>query len=273
VLSEVIFDDTGHLSAIETPPGAASKDYRTADIGILKEGRSRAEIAERLAAGEKIKADDIFDAAVDYKTGNARLKKKGAFEALTNLPYVKLKKGGNLAGDLGKALDAAGNAIQATKALKDIDVPNKGLKGLITSAVGAGVFAWLKPVAAWAGPAGDVLEGSLGAAKVYAAEPEDRARVAQEETFGFGGGLLGAGLGALGVGLICSTGWGCLILGIGAAGAGGYAGDKGGRTLADAIPEGSGSAIGREDDNYIYYPGEAINKKTGRFELRPGPKF
>ena len=29
----------------------------------------------------------------------------------------------------------------------------------------------------------------------------------------------------------------------------------------------------REDDKYIYFPGEAINKKTGELELRPGPHW
>lgn len=31
--------------------------------------------------------------------------------------------------------------------------------------------------------------------------------------------------------------------------------------------------LSREDDQYIYYPGERIDKKTGKFELRPGPKW
>jgi hypothetical protein len=30
--------------------------------------------------------------------------------------------------------------------------------------------------------------------------------------------------------------------------------------------------FGTEDDTYIYFPGERINKKTGKFELGPGPK-
>lgn len=40
----------------------------------------------------------------------------------------------------------------------------------------------------------------------------------------------------------------------------------------DYLPDGSAVPFGREDDKYHYFPGERIDKRTGRFEFRAGPK-
>ena len=110
----------------------------------------------------------------------------------------------------------------------------------------------------------------MGVNTVIEAPPEQRAQVAKEETAGFVGGAAGASLGVAGVALVCTTGWGCVVLGVLAAGGMGFAGDKAGRNIVSDKPA---DLNFREDDKYIYYPGEQINKETGRFEFRPGPKW
>ncbi|MCG3156422.1 MAG: hypothetical protein DKINENOH_03046 [bacterium] len=247
VISELHIDASGNLVAVSTPPGAANAygTKRTADLGVLKEGLSRSDIAARLKAGETIKASDVLEITLDYKTGDAALKAKQGMEALSGVPYERLAKGGDLASDVATALKRVGNPIKAASLMPELPSGKDLAKGV---AVTGGAIALLKPVAAAAGPVGDVVEIGMGAKSVADAPPEERARVAYEETGSFMGGAAGAAVGTAGgaaaatgiaalLGLSGPPGWLVLGLGVLGAGAGGYFGSEGGRAGGRAMYE------------------------------------
>lgn len=287
VLSEIHIDPSGNLVAVNEPPGAALKygSKRTADLAILKQGERRLDILERLKNKEMIKASDVLDIALDYKTGGAPLKAKQGFEQLAGVPYEKLTKGGDLAGDVTSALQRVGNPIKAA-ARGASSLP--GGKSLATGVgVAGGALVFLKPVAAAAGPAGDALEVVLGAKAVVDAPPEERLRVTAQKTGGFAGGMAGGALGVAGgtaaaggiavlLGLSGPPGWLVLALGVVGAGGLGYAGSElgeaGGGALYDAAQSGAGGS--QPPARYLRSPdGMLLDTKTGRLHWGPGPKW
>jgi hypothetical protein len=91
------------------------------------------------------------------------------------------------------------------------------------------------------GPVGIVFGAGVAANEVACAPPEQRARVAAEETGGVVGGLVGGSLGMAGgavvVGLLVSNPAGWVVLGAAVVGGAvvGYLGSEGGRALAGKI--------------------------------------
>lgn len=128
-----------------------------------------------------------------------------------------------------------------------------------------------------AGPVGLIFGASVGVHAVATAPPEERGRVAAEETGGFAGGALGGAAGTAGgvlvAGLLVSNPAGWIVLGLGVVGGigGGYIGGELGRETGGALYRGTQSA---NDGRYVRSPdGTMIDRRTLKMHLGPGPKF
>ncbi len=144
-----------------------------------------------------------------------------------------------------KAKEAASVPGKAASATSDLPSGKTLAKGAATL---GGALIVLKPVAAAAGPIGDVVEVGMGAKAVADAPPEERGRVAAEETGSLLGGAGGAAVGVAGgtaaaggiavlLGLSGPPGWLVLGLGVVGAGVGGYFGSEAGRAGGRALYE------------------------------------
>lgn len=245
-----------------------SSGYTDEIIEALESGNIKRVVSNSFSSGNVGFSGDVFnevDEIFDVRTGgfyksidewkSAADAWKASVKATS--PSGKVGSGRRVA-SASEAVTDSGKIVTNTK------VPTK-----LLATLGSGAIV-LKAGAAYAGPVGDAVEIAIGANTVMEAPPEQRAQVAKEETLGIGFGMGGAALGGLAVAAVCSTGWGCVALGVLAVGGGGLGGDAIGRGIAKS--DGSMS-IGREDANYIYFPGEMTDKRTGRFQLRPGPKY
>ena len=91
ILTEVIIDKSGTITAFGGKPGGAPAESVTVDVVILNKGVSSTDAI----VGRKAK--DVLTAGIDYKTGDARLAQhqREFFEKIDK-PLFKLKVGGNL---------------------------------------------------------------------------------------------------------------------------------------------------------------------------------
>lgn len=199
-----------YVNRFESPEGSSVKITGKKGKKIGLEQGSKIKVNEnsflRLFQGNK----QVFDEAVAEATGGQKIKHR----------FYSDKEGWKFF----KKTD------EFHKFLK-----SKGVKA--ASALAGSGLVMLKPLAAYAGPAGDVAEIGLAAKKVAEAPAHKRAEVAKEEAGGLTGGILGSLAAGAGVALVCSSGVGCVILGVAAVGAGGLAGDQAGRYIINTIPE------------------------------------
>ncbi len=135
--AEVQVDAEGVIRAVGAEPGAAKKGWRTIDAAVLKEnallmpGKGPSGIVG-------VKASDVIEVAVDYKTGKASMKKVKKMEQLIGAPYVKLEKGGNLVQAAEKKLLRMGKStIGAAGPARKMEAPSSGTKS--TSTVSRGL--------------------------------------------------------------------------------------------------------------------------------------
>jgi RHS repeat-associated protein len=108
IVPELIVNEKGVIDSWGKAPATAQDGWRTIDVGILKEGFIREDIIGK-------KASDVLEVAIDYKTFKAKMRRVKHMEKLIGVPYVKLKKGGNLSLDVSKALSRfSGKLLKST---------------------------------------------------------------------------------------------------------------------------------------------------------------
>ncbi len=91
VITEVIMTDDGRIHSFAGKPGGAPAGAVTVDIGILKPGLTNDD------ALVGMKAKDVLEAGIDYKTGDAKLaKRQQDFFKKIGTPLHKLTAYGNL---------------------------------------------------------------------------------------------------------------------------------------------------------------------------------
>ncbi|MET8093017.1 SpvB/TcaC N-terminal domain-containing protein [Micromonospora sp. NPDC005220] len=109
---EVIVDTTGKIVAFGEPGqfGKAAKDFRTMDVALLKSPVT--DVKDLIGKN----ASDVVEAAIDYKTGAAKLKGVGDMEDLIKAPYVKAVQGGSVEkAVVDKAAKMSKTALTATE--------------------------------------------------------------------------------------------------------------------------------------------------------------
>ncbi|GIJ51366.1 hypothetical protein Val02_82520 [Virgisporangium aliadipatigenens] len=95
ILTEVVIDEKGVIIAFAGKPGGSPKYAVTVDIAILRKGLS----SEGPIVG--MKAKDALVAGIDYKTGDAKLRKRQiALFRKIDKPLFKLKAGGDLTAEI-----------------------------------------------------------------------------------------------------------------------------------------------------------------------------
>ncbi|MHC1764551.1 MAG: RHS repeat-associated core domain-containing protein [Verrucomicrobiia bacterium] len=144
VATEIIVDESGKIRGVDLPPNFAQKvcgntKCRTVDLAIVKEGvmNGRDGILNK-------QASEVLDFAIDYKTGNATLKKRKELEAfLGGIPVVKLTgKAGELAKSLTKRFAHLTMAKMAKRAVLK-KVAKAGLKlGIKALPIVGGLFTY-----------------------------------------------------------------------------------------------------------------------------------
>ncbi|MBE7385745.1 MAG: VCBS repeat-containing protein [Leptolyngbya sp. SIO1E4] len=108
IIPELIVNEKGIIDSWGKAPATAQDGWRTIDVGILKEGFIREDIIGK-------KASDVLEVTLDYKTFKAKMRRVKHMEKLIGVPYVKLKKGGNLSLDVSKALSRpSGKLLKST---------------------------------------------------------------------------------------------------------------------------------------------------------------
>lgn len=92
IVPEIHIDDLGKIQAVGKTAGGAKENWRTLDIGILKEGSE-----PHIFGGDKNysnlvgkQASDVLELGIDYKTGDASMRRVKHMEKLIGAPYVKL---------------------------------------------------------------------------------------------------------------------------------------------------------------------------------------
>jgi hypothetical protein len=137
---EVIVDTTGKIVAFGEPGqlGKASKDFRSIDVVLLKSPVT--DVKELIGKN----ASDVIEAAIDYKTGAAKLSGVADMQNLIKAPYVKAVQGGNVAATLeakvaklskaslivGEGAEAAKGLAESAKTESKLLKTAEGLEGL-----------------------------------------------------------------------------------------------------------------------------------------------
>jgi len=232
-------------SAIDEVSAGASA-YTDEILASLESGNVKKVVANSFSSGNAGFSADVFndvDEIFDVRTG-AFYKSIDDWKAAASA-WKTTTKLSSTTGSVGTGRRIA-NVTEAVtsngKIVTQIKPSAKLLAALGTVAV------LLKPAAAYAGYAGDLVEISLGGKAVADAPIEQRPQVAMEETAGFVGGAAGTTLGATaggaGAGLIAGAlglsgppGWLVLGLGIIGGGLGGYGGSEGGRAAVKSTLE------------------------------------
>lgn len=99
IAQEILIDKKGIIRAVGVDPGSLgsqAKKWRSIDAAILKEGVFHVQGPKGTSNLIGIKAKDVIQLGLDYKTGDARLRGKTGVEKLIGAPYIKVTQGGNL---------------------------------------------------------------------------------------------------------------------------------------------------------------------------------